>query len=153
MNIVGEFALIAIDPGKLSGYAVFRVSPEGPELVLSLELNEQDLWDQLTVDLSHLDMPTRVVFETFKITPQTGKNSDAPWSLEHIGVIKYLCREFGVQWHEQTPAAAKTFATNERLKKLKFWHVGGAGHANDAIRHAVLYLVQTVHWQSRDLLI
>jgi hypothetical protein len=32
--------------------------------------------------------------------------------------------------------------SNEKLKKLEFWHKGGEGHALDAIRHAVLRLVK-----------
>jgi hypothetical protein len=42
----------------------------------------------------------------------------------------------------QSPADAKAMFSNEKLKKLEFWHKGGEGHALDAIRHAVLRLVK-----------
>jgi hypothetical protein len=147
--------LIAIDPGKLTGYAVFDTSDgESPRLVRSLELTPEMFYDELREELRrHKAADVHIVFEEFKITVQTGKNSDAPWSLENIGVIKFLCYVECVAWSMQSPAAAKTFATNERLQKLEFWHAGGHGHANDAIRHGVLYMVQSMRWRSPDLLI
>jgi hypothetical protein len=47
---------------------------------------------------------------------------------------------------------AKNMFPNKALKILKFWHVGGAGHALDAIRHALLALVRTYRWIPRALL-
>jgi hypothetical protein len=41
----------------------------------------------------------------------------------------------------QTPANAMGMFTNEKIKKLDYWHRGGAGHALDAIRHALLRFV------------
>jgi hypothetical protein len=40
---------------------------------------------------------------------------------------------------------------NEALKKLEYWHRGGAGHALDAIRHGLLYLAKN-GWTPRKLL-
>jgi hypothetical protein len=149
--------LIAIDPGKATGYAFFNFTDiEKPKLVESLELTVEELWDTLESDLNSFtgaQHEVHVVFEEFKITTQTGKNSDAPWSLENIGVFKFLCRKYDVTWSQQGPAQAKTFVTNERLHALEMWHKGGAGHANDAIRHGVLWLVTQANYQSRDLLI
>jgi hypothetical protein len=51
----------------------------------------------------------------------------------------------------QSPADAKAMFPNEALKKVGAWHVGGEGHANDAIRHALLRLVKT-GWKPRVLL-
>jgi hypothetical protein len=42
----------------------------------------------------------------------------------------------------QSPADAKRMFTNEAIKKLEYWHKGGAGHALDAIRHGLLYLAK-----------
>jgi len=41
----------------------------------------------------------------------------------------------------QPPANAMAMFDNKKLKKLEYWHKGGAGHALDAIRHALVRLV------------
>jgi hypothetical protein len=94
------------------------------------------------------------VCERFTITAQTTKNSQAPYSLEQIGVLKHLCREFGYDPEAivfQSPADAKNMFPNPALKKIGTWHVGGAGHAQDAIRHALLRLTKT-GWKPTILL-
>jgi hypothetical protein len=42
----------------------------------------------------------------------------------------------------QSPADAKAMFSNEKIRKLEYWHKGGEGHALDAIRHALLYMVK-----------
>jgi hypothetical protein len=86
-----------------------------------------------------------VACERFTITAQTVRNSQAPYSLEQIGVLKHLCRESGHSVDAisfQAPVDAKRMFPNEVLRGLGIWHRGGAGHANDAIRHALLALVR-----------
>lgn len=91
--------------------------------------------------------------ERFTITPQTGKNSQAGWSLECIGMMRLLARAHGAgELVLQKPVEALGFCTNERLKAFDLWHVGGEGHAKDALRHALLYLVNTGYSQDRRLL-
>jgi hypothetical protein len=51
----------------------------------------------------------------------------------------------------QAPVDAKTMFSNESLKKIGTWHKGGDGHANDAIRHALLKLVKS-GWKPKVLL-
>jgi hypothetical protein len=95
-----------------------------------------------------------VVCERFTINAQTVRNSQAPYSLEQIGVLKHLCREAGYSVDDiimQSPADAKAMFPNEALKKVGTWHVGGEGHANDAMRHALLRLVKT-GWKPKVLL-
>jgi hypothetical protein len=95
-----------------------------------------------------------VVCERFVITAQTVRNSQAPFSLEQIGVLKHLCRSNGYKAEDigfQSPVDAKTMFPNEALKKIGTWHKGGEGHANDAIRHALLKLAKT-GWKPRVLL-
>jgi hypothetical protein len=95
-----------------------------------------------------------VACERFTITAQTAKNSQAPYSLEQIGVLKHLIRESdGVanQLVYQGPVDAKRLFPNEALKKLEYWHRGGEGHALDAIRHGLLYLAKH-GWTQKRLL-
>ena len=88
--------------------------------------------------------------ENFLITPQTGKNSQAPWSLMAIGVAVSMAMRTGKPYTLQKPADALTFASGDLLRSVKLWHRGGAGHANDALRHAVLFAVRK-GWRSPSL--
>lgn len=95
---------------------------------------------------------TEIVYETFKITTNTGKLNDVDWSLEHIGLMKYTAWYCGLKTYQQMPSTAKNFSDNKRLKALGLWHRGGEGHALDACRHLVLHLVQQYHWRPEGLL-
>jgi hypothetical protein len=47
----------------------------------------------------------------------------------------------------------KPFADNEKLHAVDFWHVGGAGHANDSLRHAMVWIVERNRKWTRKLLV
>jgi hypothetical protein len=150
--------VLAVDPGKASGIVFMSLSgpeetpiviyagesqPEEYGLVLNTFINGWKLNDDFTV-----------VCERFTINAQTVRNSQAPYSLEQIGVLKHICREHAYDPEKiamQSPADAKAMFPNEALRKVGTWHVGGEGHANDAMRHALLRLVKT-GWKPRVLL-
>lgn len=147
--------IYAVDPGLASGIALLNV-PDGedPELLGSWEMDpyETMAYTEL-IAKRYNDYDLRVVVERFTITAETGKKSQAPFSLEIIGAIKYICRVNGLPEPTlQTPADAKNFAPNPRLKSLGLWHRGGHGHALDAIRHAVLFAVKN-GYRSQKLIV
>lgn len=133
--------LIAVDPGKMTGVALFEFFEDGvPELLESHEFlrDELEAWLETKLLKNYTGDDIEVVAERFKIG-----DIDAPWSLQELGVLSFLSRKGG--WGEptlQTPADAKAFVSNEKIKKLGYWHKGGAGHALDAVRHGVLYMVR-----------
>lgn len=133
--------LVAVDPGKMSGVALFRMwnDDQEPVLLESHEFLREDLesWLEETLLRSWAGESIEVVAERYVI----GK-VDSPWSLKYLGVLSYLSRKGGHgEPTIQTPAEAKSFAPNDILKALDYWHKGGAGHALDAIRHGILYMV------------
>lgn len=144
--------LLAVDPGLLSGVALVGISERTGELV---SLYDDELpFPEIVLTCRELLQAVPVaglVVERFTITPQTGKNSQAGWSLEIIGCLKMLSYDTAVLLTQQSPASAKSFATNDKLKRLGLWHVGGEGHANDALRHAVVAHVKRA-WTSQSLL-
>lgn len=133
--------IVSVDPGKMTGVALFRVhGTDDPVLLESHEFLRDDLesWLEEKLLRSTAGEPVEVVAERYVMG-----DKDSPWSLRYLGVLSYLSRKGG--WGEptiQTPAEAKSFAPNELLKSLDYWHKGGAGHANDAIRHAIVYMVR-----------
>jgi hypothetical protein len=148
--------VLSIDPGKATGVVLMSLEDENPVKVLSNELQPEEFANYVKPILENWKLHESfvVVCERFTINAQTVRNSQAPYSLEQIGVLKHLCREAEYSVDDiimQSPADAKAMFPNEALKKLGTWHVGGEGHANDAMRHALLRLVKT-GWKPKVLL-
>lgn len=150
--------VLAVDPGKASGIALVSLESEygEPELIYSEEVQPEEFAQEVRIGLINMRdaEPFYVACESFTINAQTAKNSQAPWSLENIGVLKHLCREAGYPVDQiafQAPVNAKNMFPNPTLKTLGLWHRGGEGHANDAIRHALLRLVKA-GWKPVKLL-
>ena len=146
--------VLAIDPGKTTGMALFSIkNEEDPELLWSGEEEFVAFVDKTRmIFMQYTDL--ELVCEKFTINLQTAKNSQAPYSLECIGALRVILLDRGRDPESlkfQLPANAMNMFANPKLKKLEYWHRGGAGHALDAIRHGLLYLV-TTGWTPRKLL-
>jgi hypothetical protein len=133
---VNDRTVLAVDPGLKTGWAmltdagVFTAGEEHYELFL----DRTERW--LTSHHSH-GTSVIVVVERFIITGGTMKKArgDENWSIEQIGVLRYLCRKLG---HD-----LEKFAPDARLK-IAHWYTPGRGHANDASRHLLLAVGR--HW-------
>lgn len=150
---------VGIDPGLKTGMCVVQRDGETLTKIWSAELDEEQVapalrrfltWQQ---ENSIPDADFNVVVERFFITAQTAKNSQAPWSLELIGVVKQCLRDARyplemVYWHKPSD---RMLVTNDVLRATGLWHRGGAGHANDAARHVLVALMKR-GWTSRALL-
>lgn len=140
----------------MTGTALFDISDmENVKLLWTEEVEEHNYYsfiDALFTKYSdkekyHLE----VVCENFIITVQTAKIGAGPWSLKYIGALEYLCRKHSIPLTLQQPSQ-KDFAPNDRLKALGLWHKGGGGHALDALRHGVIYLVMKHKWRPEGLI-
>jgi len=150
--------ILAVDPGKATGMALFTLEVGGePELVWSIEVHQNEYAEPIRNTLLLADysgVTLEIVCERFTINAQTVKNTQAPYSLEQIGILKQCMMDKSIDPDSivfQSPADAKRMFTNEALKKLEYWHKGGEGHALDAIRHGLLRLVKT-GWKPLRLL-
>ena len=149
--------VIAIDPGLMTGLSVWDWEDgSDPVLLASEEVTDDDYAERVRywMDNSFPDRPV-MVCERFIITPETAKKSQAPYSLELIGQLKLIMKD---RYYEpktelvmQSPSDAKKWWTNPKMKKLGYWHVGGAGHALDSMRHGLLYFVKA-GWKPTGLL-
>ena len=138
----------------MTGMCCFTMEPgKEPVLEWSAELDEDNFINPIRWELAnHPDI--RIVCERFTITQETAKKSQAPFSLEQIGNLKQAMRDVkrpvsGI--YLQTPRDAKAMFPNPALKKLGYWHKGGAGHAMDSIRHGLLFLARN-GWKPTRLL-
>lgn len=146
--------LFSCDPGKMTGTALFDITEE-PTLLWAEEWGEDEFYGKLENVFKYYslaeDAELEVVCENFIITVQTAKLGAGPWSLKYIGAISYLGAIHDVKVTLQQPAQ-KEFAPNDKLRALGLWHKGGGGHALDALRHAVIYLVMNHRWRPDNLL-
>lgn len=133
--------LLAIDPGLMTGMCIIDITDiENPVKYWSAEWTMDEFFKGIVGVLAEPRI-VEVVIEDFRITDATGDLSEAPWSLKLIGVTEYLGYIHGKSVVKQQPVE-KAFPTNDRLRMVDFWHVGGAGHANDALRHAMVWIVK-----------
>ena len=84
-----------------------------------------------------------IVCERFIINARTAKLTQSPWSLEQIGALRFMCKKFDIKFVLQNAADAKRFATDDKFSKLGWKRPQGDGHARDAQRHLLVYLIQT----------
>lgn len=147
-------AVITFDPGLKTGanQAVYTRG-ENPTLLDSSELDMHEVIPYLRSFLDR-NPDAVIVVERFVINMQTAKKTQAPFSLELIGAIKQEMRDRGRDPEEivfQAPADAMKIFPNPALKKLGYWHVGGKDHANDSLRHLLLYCLKN-GWKPAKLL-
>ena len=143
--------VLSVDPGKVSGICLFEhTKGEEPVMLWSGEYQQYEYADVIRkafIDALASNIPLmEIVCERFTINAQTVKNSQAPYSLEQIGILKQILMDNDQDPENiffQSPADAKAMFDNTKLKKLEYWHRGGEGHALDSIRHALLRLVKS----------
>jgi len=146
--------VIAIDPGKATGMCCFSWEPgKEPVLEWAVEVDEDHYANPIRYEFLH-NPEIEIACERFIINAETAKKSQAPYSLELIGVLKQCVRDVQrplTDIHLQAPVDAKKMFPNTALKKLDYWYVGGGGHALDAIRHGLLYMAKN-GWKPKKLL-
>lgn len=144
--------VVAFDPGKTTGVCIIEGTLEGYDVAQHQVEFQQvgHLFEQWRRETSLTSYCT-VVCESFTINNQTARNSQAPWSLEVIGIIRYFCAEMKVELVFQQPSAAKNLIKDSVIKNAGMWKPG-ADHAMDATRHA-LYFLATSKGVMRECLV
>jgi hypothetical protein len=144
--------ILAVDPGKASGICLFKwIQGDEPVLVWAGEYQQNEYAEPIRRAIEFAStmqyyVQFEIVCERFTINAQTVRNSQAPYSLEQIGILKQIMMDNGMKAEDiifQSPSDAKAMFPNEKLKKIGYWHKGGEGHALDAIRHATLRLAKS----------
>lgn len=150
--------ILAVDPGKASGIALLSLKlGEEPKIIMSGEYQMKEYAQPIRDAIKRARLGNtaiQIVCERFIINAQTVRNSQAPYSLEQIGILKQVMLDEGLDPEIivfQSPSDAKAMFDNPKLKKLEYWHKGGEGHALDAIRHGLLRCVK-LGWKPTRLL-
>lgn len=87
--------------------------------------------------------PELIVIEKFTINARTIKSSreGSNLAIELTGVAKFLAKRSNITVEEQSPADAKNFASDDKLRRIG-WYQPGPDHARDAMRHLLLAAVR-----------
>lgn len=133
--------LLSIDPGLMTGLSFFDISDmDDPQLLWTKEATIEDFYEKIPDLVKSVKDDLEIVIENFLITVATAKKTQAPWSLELIGLVRFLCWLYGVPITLHKPGD-REFMTKDKLKRMGFWHTGGAGHAIVSLQHAGVYLI------------
>jgi hypothetical protein len=142
---------IGLDPGKTSGLVSFAVMEDEICCVEHLQL------DHLGVGHYFAHAPNSwgeedIVVAVESFTMSNGPRTQAPWSLETIGLVRYFVEREGGRLHMAFPSAHKSLIKDKVLKRAELYFPG-EGHANDAARVA-LYIAtaeyELLKWTLRN---
>lgn len=132
--------ILSLDPGLMTGVSVVDWdNKDKPTKIETCELDIKNFYDRIEDLVKSSDV---VVMENFIVSVASAKKDFQPYSLHLIGVVGFLCYQNGKKLVMQDPLD-REFTPNEVIKELKLWHRGGAGHANQASRHAFYYMAMS----------
>lgn len=139
--------IIGIDPGLTTGLVSFTVVEDEIACIESYELDYRGVGSYLSTALHQGDL---VACESFTITLATAKKSQAPWSLEVIGIVRYMCSRYQLEPRLSAPVTNKGLISDGVLKRAGLYDFydpmtgkkPASNHIRDAAR-AALYLTIT----------
>lgn len=128
--------ILAIDPGNVTGVATYHRGR-----LETSELPKHEVYEFLLPFITDRVFPLEVVAERFVISQRTIRSERQGDALDILGFLDGLCYLEMVPLTLQTAAQAKSFATDDKLRRLGWYQKTKDGHANDACRHLLVYLV------------
>jgi hypothetical protein len=135
--------VLAVDPGLRTG--IVMLTHEG--FLISETVDPFEMGRKVERALASGDVKA-LVCEAYIITKATLEKSRQNYSLELIGVCKYLCEKYAVEFILQTPGEGLSFVRNDKdefgkLKRLGWYVTNDKGnHQNAARSHLLLYMVR-----------
>lgn len=141
--------MIGVDSGDSTGVFALRDAAwiwryQGKPSVV---LRELDLWLRCYVSTYPGD-DVAIACERFQASGQRGARTHQPTAQNVIGQVESIAAAYDCHFMLQSPADAKRFFTNERLRRHDLYtcaadvNAPDARDVNDAARHAVLYLAR-----------
>ena len=108
--------VMALDPGKTTGIASLRIE-DGEFVSIQANFDETVSIVQKAATTNREELT--LVSESFIITQQTAKNTQATWSLELIGVLKFFAHAYKLEpLVLQQPSTGKAFGTDAKLRHM-----------------------------------
>lgn len=146
--------ILAIDPGLTTGWACLTLTVYGDDQFDSGQIENRHtferFFDGFTDNRGGGDLA--VVCERFTITGDTARKSPQLDPLYIIGYMDGRCSRLGIPFILQLPSEAMSFADDAKLKRVGWWNPG-CGHANDAARHLLTWLVKQRGPKANEMLL
>ena len=142
--------IIAIDPGKTTGIAVLHLTDNSFELVEVEQLPDPDIvWKPIYDMLNqyhNMHEDVVVLCESFELRPDVAQPDETPKYIIK-DLVSYVEPHFTIEY--QMASQAKVGVPpgkNGRRDRLHSFglHQRGYRHANDAIRHCLVYAIETL---------
>lgn len=140
--------IIAIDPGKTTGVAVLHLTDNSFELVEVDQLeNPNYVWEAIYALIEKYDNlhdDVIVLCESFELRPDVAQPDETPKYIIK-DLERYIQSDYTIEY--QMASQAKVGippGKNGRRDRLHSFglHQRGYRHANDAIRHALVYAIE-----------
>jgi hypothetical protein len=144
--------ILSVDPGTSSGWCI--VKSDAPTVLSAYgQMGPYELTDWLHIALAACD---EVVIEHFRVGQRTAiAAKDIGDTLDIEGWVKLEAKRRRLPVTMQSPADAKTFSTDDKLKHLGWWSLGQLRNNRDvrsACRHMLKYLVDKNLLTAQDLM-
>lgn len=127
---------VFLDPGKLTGVARYS---KGANVYRADEWDYArtgEFLEKLFASAAEVHTHVQVGWESFTITEMTARNSQAPWSLEVIGIARYLAWKYDVPVLPQASPNQRNIITPAILKRVGIYDmVVGKKDALSALQH------------------
>jgi hypothetical protein len=153
--ITESMSILAVDPGKRTGVAWLKVTPDKPaEIIQAFETNGT------LVEILHLFYEWHinadvngeyiVVCEDW-IPYQTEFATKPALAIEPMAWLKLLAHVGEIEI--QTPAPQQRLAvSDDAIKRAGYWQKGGEGHKRSAVRHGLCWVLRQQHLPTMELL-
>jgi len=123
--------IVAFDPGVTTGVAYQR----GNDVFVDQYAGSHKTFYAMLKSLE----PSTLIVERFNYQR---RDKVELYPVEVIGILRLYAEQYDAMMIEQTPAQAKNFMTDDKLKKMGLWRAG-MPHGHDAARHLMYYLIIT----------
>lgn len=131
-----KLCVLWLDPGKTTGWA--RLDDD------LFHSGEAPFYEAGQVVRSHCTATpgARVGWESFQVTPASYRMLGSHDTIQAIGVIRWLALDGGARLLPPASRQAREVTSLAMLRALG-WYAPGKGHANDATRHLVAWLMRS----------
>lgn len=137
LNLSDPLRVMWFDPGLTTGWAV--MSHDG--WFDSGQAAFHDVGELLAGDAEVYGASLWVGWELYNVTAGGGKAGTPKYSLETIGMLKWICHCFNATMLKPMPSSARKLGDELKLKRLG-WRKPGQVHANDAAMHLLAWTLR-----------
>lgn len=134
-----DLLIVSADPGDLTGVAAILDTEETTRKIYSEEIGQGYVRSEVEWLLAQAPFGALRLLGVERFVPRRNVTHQ-PSAQQIVGVVLDIGNSFEVEVIVQGPAEVKKMVSNQLLKDIGWWHSGGEGHANDALRHCLRIL-------------